>query len=241
MEKVIFISPMYNASPHLKELVESLKEQTNTNWEHILIDDLSTDDSFEVYINLTEDDDRFSAIRNKGKKWALKNVVNTARLFQKQNNVIIAILDADDCLCNERTVELLLNAYDDTTDTVWTAHTWDINGMNISKNFPENKKINPYQYAWCSSHLKTFRSSLIANICDENFKNLSGEWFKRGYDQALYLPLLYVSRKSLYLDEVCYLYRINSKSIKVRQWSEKEQMDAVRLVRARGFIKNQET
>ena len=76
----------------------------------------------------------------------------------------------------------------------------------------------------------------MSSICDQNFKNLSGTWFKRGYDQALYLPLLYLSRNRFYLDEICYLYRINSKSVKVREWSEKDQMDTVRLVRSRGFV-----
>ena len=234
MEKVVFISPMYNASFHLKDLVESIKEQTNPNWEHVLIDDMSTDESVTLYKKLTDNDSRFRIISNNEKKWALKNVVDVSREYQDNNNVIIAILDADDSLCNENTVDLLLNAYKDEVDTIWTSHTWDINGMNISRALPEN--VNPYQYHWSSSHLKTFRASLMTKVCDDNFKNLSGEWFKRGYDQAIYLPLLYISRKRKFLDEVCYLYRINSKSVNVRIWSEKDQMDTVRLVRARGFL-----
>ena len=31
LEKVVFISPMYNAESHLKDLVDSTKEQTNNN------------------------------------------------------------------------------------------------------------------------------------------------------------------------------------------------------------------
>ena len=38
--KVVFIIPMFNAAPHIKELVESLQEQTNSNWEAVLIDDM---------------------------------------------------------------------------------------------------------------------------------------------------------------------------------------------------------
>jgi len=76
----------------------------------------------------------------------------------------------------------------------------------------------------------------MLGVADENFKNLDGEWFKRGYDQALYLPLLYLSSKRKFIDEICYLYRINSKSVDKRIWSEKDQMDTVRLVRARGFV-----
>ena len=109
--------------------------------------------------------------------------------------------------------------------------------MNISKSLPETPRVNPYQYPWVSSHLKTWRSSVLSKIKDENFKDLSGNWFKRGYDQALYLPILYKSKKRKYIDEVCYLYRINSSSLKHRDWNEKIQMDTVRLVRSRGFVK----
>ena len=236
MKKVIFISPMYNAASHLPDLIESMKEQTNVNWKHILIDDMSSDNSFDVACELTHNDDHFQIIKNKEKRWALKNVINIARKYQNDPNVIIANIDGDDALCNENTVELLLNAYkDDKVETVWTAHSWDINGMNISRELPAG--INPYEFSWFSSHLKTWRADILSKISDSNFKDLDGDWFKRGYDQALYLPLLNVSNKRKFINEICYLYRINSKSIPVRLLSEKEQMDTVRLVRARGFIK----
>ena len=113
MKKVIFVSPMYNAASHLPELIESMKEQTNVNWKHILIDDMSSDNSFEVACELTHNDDHFQIIKNKEKRWALKNVINVAREYQSDPNVIIANIDGDDALCNENTVELLLNAYKD--------------------------------------------------------------------------------------------------------------------------------
>lgn len=235
MKKVVFISPMYNASYHLPDLIESMKEQTNNNWEHIIIDDMSTDESYDLACKLTKGNDHFQVRRNNQKKWALKNVVDVAREYQDDPNVIIANIDADDSLCNENTVEILLNAYNTTgLDTAWTAHSWDINGMNISRELPSD--VNPYQFSWCSSHLKTWRASKLSEINDSNFKDLAGNWFKRGYDQALYLPLLKISNERKFINEICYLYRINSKSIPVRLLSEKAQMDTVRLVRSRGLI-----
>ena len=236
VKKVVFISPMYNAKTHLKDLIESLKEQTNKNWKHIIVDDMSKDNSFEHCLELIKDDQRFQVRKNKEKCWAMKNVINVAREYEEREDTVIAVIDADDALCNENTVELLLNTFNTnkTTDTVWTGHTWDINSLNISRALPE--KVNPYQFPWVSSHLKTWRASLLKGISNNNFKDLDGKWFKRGYDQALYLPLLFKSRTRTYLDEICYLYRINSKSVDVRIWSEKDQMDTVRLARARGFV-----
>jgi len=237
MNKVVFITPMYNAGPHLPELFNSLFEQSNQNWEQIVIDDMSTDDSYNIAMSYHKKDNRITVIKNNEKKWALRNVVEQSRKFEK-DEVIIAILDADDCLCNEQTVGMLIEKYaeDDENDCVWTGHTWDINNLNISRKFPDGRKINPYQYPWCSSHLKTYRSSLLFDIKDENFKDLDNNWFQRGYDQALYLPLLYKSRKINYMDEICYFYRINSSSVTSRDWKEQNQLNTVKLVRARGFV-----
>lgn len=238
MEKVVFISPMYNASSHLEDLIDSIKEQKNPNWEHIIIDDMSTDNSFELTNQLVGDDKRFKIIKNTEKCYALKNVIREARNYQDSSKVVIAVIDADDALCNENTVDLLLKAYseDDDVDTVWTAHSWDINSMNISRELPDSVPVNPYDYPWVSSHLKTWRGCVLKGIDDENFKDLDGNWFVRGYDQALYLPMLYLSHKRKFLNEICYLYRINSNSVEVREWSEKVQLDAVKFVRSRGFV-----
>jgi len=234
--KIVFIVPMFNAAPHVGELIKSLQEQTNPNWEAILIDDISEDDTIFMANHCSGNDERITVISNKEKKWALKNVVDNAR--NANLNDIIAVLDGDDALCNEKTVDLILNEYqDDDVGTVWTGHKWDINNINISKELPDNPPVNPYEYPWVTSHLKTFRASLIHNIHDDNFKDMYGDWFKRGYDQALYLPLLYLSKKRKYIDEVCYLYRINSNSMKHREWKEQDQLNTVKLVRARGFIK----
>ena len=200
MKKVVFIIPMYNACEHVDDLVDSLKEQTNKNWNAIFIDDMSKDGSAAAVEKITLEDERIKLIKNTEKKWALRNVIEASRAYQDRDDIIIANLDADDSLCNENTVDLLLKNYESETDAIWTAHTWDINGLNISSELPE--KINPYQFPWRSSHLKTFRSSILSKIPDSNFKDLNGNWFKRGYDQALYLPILYLSRKRKFLDEI---------------------------------------
>lgn len=236
--KVVFIIPMFNAAPHVGELVKSLQDQKNTNWEAVIIDDMSEDDTIFMVNHAVGNDERFKFIVNKEKKYALKNVVENSINAAKEKNCIIAILDGDDALCNEDTVDLILSAYkDDDVGTAWTAHKWDINNMNISKDLPDNIRVNPYEYPWVSSHLKTFRSNLILEINKENFKDIDGNWFKRGYDQALYLPLMYLSIKRVFIPEVCYLYRINSNSMKHREWKEQDQLSTVKLIRARGFIK----
>jgi len=237
-KNIYFITPTYNASYHLNDLYDSLKEQSNTNWKWFILNDMSNDNTLEIAQKIEKEDElkRVSVISWSEKKFALKGISDFLNSYEIDNDGIVAIVDGDDALCNENTVDLILGEYkkNKDLDSLWTAHSWDINGLNISRELPES--INPYQYPWVSSHLKTFKFKIFKDISEENFKDLDGKWFERGYDQALYLPILHLSKERKFLDEICYLYRINSNSLKVRDWKEKSQMDTIRLVRARGYI-----
>lgn len=228
-----FICPLYNAGKNLDSLISSFRQQKNQDFDVILIDDMSTDSGETVRIANTFVNDKIELKVNNVKKFALRNIVETAREYN--NSSIIAVVDGDDSLCNEYTVDILYDAYKNNSDVVWTAHKWDTNGMNISRQMPQN--VDPYQYPWCSSHLRTFKKSLLNEISDKNFKDSNDQWFKRGYDQALMLPLLKLSKKRTYIDKVCYKYNINSVSIDDRNWAEHSQLSTVAFVRSRGFVK----
>tara|TARA_R100000664_G_scaffold31107_1_gene44339 strand:- start:5465 stop:6163 length:699 start_codon:yes stop_codon:yes gene_type:complete len=230
--RVLFIIPCYNASKNIEMLAKSLVIQDCDDWDAILIDDMSTDDTFEVASRLRED--KFTVIKNESKKYALKNIIETTRKFQDMDDIIIAVIDGDDYLCNSKTVSLLINEYNSGSDVVWTAHRWDINNLNISKPMPQ--KVDPYAWPWCSSHLRTFKSSLVKDIPDINFQDSEGKWFERGYDQALMLPILSLSKSRKYIDEICYVYNINSVSMPYRDYEEMSQISTINIVRARGFL-----
>ena len=230
--KVVFIIPCYNAAANLATLFKSLESQNNKNWSAIIIDDMSEDSTFNTALSLASSNTE--VIKNSEKKYALRNIVETARRFEDSEDTIIAVIDGDDSLCNENTVSLLVDAYNSGHDVVWTMHRWDINNLNISRKMPQ--KVDPYSWPWSSSHLRTFKSSLLKNISDENFKDCQKSWFRRGYDQALMLPILHVSNSRHCIEEVCYLYNINSVSINHRNYEEMDQISTINIVRSRGFL-----
>jgi len=232
---IIFVVPCFNAEKNLDRLASSLSSQSDDRWHCIMVDDMSTDNTWKKMVEICTHDQRFTCRKNSVKKYALRNIVETARLFQDiSSDVIVATIDGDDFLCNDDTSSIIHDEHSDGCDVVWTAHEWDINGSNISSSMPDN--VDPYFWPWCSSHLRTFKCSLLKKISDRNFKDESSEWFKRGYDQALMLPLLNVSGKRKYIDKVCYRYNINSVSVNDRDWAEMRQISTINLVRARGFL-----
>ena len=61
--KVSIIVPYYNSAAYLERLINSVKGQTHSNFECILVDDGSRDGSFALAGSLTEDDARFQNVK----------------------------------------------------------------------------------------------------------------------------------------------------------------------------------
>lgn len=230
--RVLFIIPAFNAEKNIEKLASSIMSQNCEDWDAIIVDDMSADATYDISSNFRND--RFTVIKNTEKKYALRNIVENARHFQDMQDIIIAVIDGDDYLCNDNAVDLLIKEYENGGDVVWTGHRWDINNMNISKSMPEN--VDPYMWPWCSSHLRTFKADLLNSVSDDNFKDIDGNWFKRGYDQALMLPLLHISKSRRYIDQICYMYNIESVSMPFRDYEEMSQISTVNIVRSRGFL-----
>lgn len=91
--KVSIITPVYNASRFLDETAQSVLQQEYSNWEWILVDDCSKDDSKEKLTRLSESDDRIKVFFqnvNKGSGQARNLAIN------KASGKFIAFLDSDD-------------------------------------------------------------------------------------------------------------------------------------------------
>jgi len=88
------ITANYNNGKYISQAIESVLNQTFENWELIIVEDCSTDNSLEV-INRFLNDSRIKLIRhekNRGYTAALKTGIANVR------SEYFGILDADDCL-----------------------------------------------------------------------------------------------------------------------------------------------
>ena len=56
--KISIVTPCYNGAPYLNELAESILSQPYENWEWVICDDMSTDNSLEVIDSLVARDFR---------------------------------------------------------------------------------------------------------------------------------------------------------------------------------------
>ena len=93
--KVSIITPTYNHEHFISECIESVIEQTYTNWEHIIIDDGSSDNTWNIVTHYASRDNRIKAIRLAHKGiWALGQIYNQG--LAVATGQVIAILEGDD-------------------------------------------------------------------------------------------------------------------------------------------------
>ena len=64
MKKISIIMGVHNGAHRFNEAIKSIVEQTYTNWEFVICDDGSSDDSYELLKKNEESDNRFKVIKN---------------------------------------------------------------------------------------------------------------------------------------------------------------------------------
>jgi len=244
------IVPTFKAADNLGALVESVRAQTHEQWKLYIACDgcpSSFDKATEIINKLS--DPRIDVILNPKRQYALKNIYNTIQENVANPDSIIVIIDGDDQLCDNDCFHYISRSYEDTVvedvlcekgcEVLWTGHKWDDRDLNVSQFLPPNE--NPYTYPWVSSHLRTFKKRLLDNINIKNFQDDTGAWFKRGYDQALMLPMLYhchkKNLKACYLPRICYIYNhAGSATPKEEHTGGKLEEGIAKLIRHRGYI-----
>lgn len=189
----------YNRAGYIGEAIESVLCQTFKNWEMIIIEDCSTDDSLEVIRSYLEDD-RIRLIRheqNQGYTTALKTGIAQVA------SSIFGILDSDDCLHSTALATMHRNHLEHPdAGFIYSQFAYcrgDLSPQRIGfcAAVPEEKTALD---AGVVSHFKTFK------LCD---------YFKTaGYDETILyaedIDIIYKMEevtRLLFVDECLYLYR----------------------------------
>jgi len=100
--KITVVMPVYNSEKYLDIAIESILNQTFTNFEFVIVDDASTDSSVEI-INSYQDQ-RIKLIKNNVN---LGIPISRNKCLQESSGEYIAVLDSDDYAYPSRLAEQL--------------------------------------------------------------------------------------------------------------------------------------
>ena len=90
---VSIVTPVYNSEKFISETIESIQSQTYRNWELLLIDDCSKDNSYEIIKNYMQNDDRIKYIKLEKNSGA---AVSRNTGIKNAKGRFIAFIDSDD-------------------------------------------------------------------------------------------------------------------------------------------------
>jgi FkbM family methyltransferase len=195
-KKIVVVSPFYKAEDFVARCIASVASQDYDNYEHILIDDASTDDGYAVARRMIADlpaniQNKFRVIRNAENIGAGYNYVTTIR--QQDPDSIIIMLDGDDCLSNRPDIfdhyNRLHDDYDFTYGSMWSMVD-DI--PLIAQPYPpevkDNKNYKNYRFNWNIpyTHLRTMKAKFLMFVPDKDLQDADGNWYKAGNDLAIF-------------------------------------------------------
>jgi glycosyltransferase involved in cell wall biosynthesis len=97
---VSVVTPVYNGAGYLAECIESVRAQTYTNWEYIIVNNSSTDDTLQIAGAYAKQDDRIRVVTNSRFVGVIENHNIAFRLISR-DSVYCKVVSADDYLFPE--------------------------------------------------------------------------------------------------------------------------------------------
>ena len=226
MEPIVsIIIPNHNGEQYIDDALTSVSAQTEKNWECIIIDDASTDNSVQKIKQYIRDDKRFKLIqlsKNSGPA-----VARNAGLDAAQGKYI-AFLDSDDCY-TDTTIELLIQLIETTGADMagGRAHTvnpefkfkqnskamFSIENFAISHN-PERFLLLPKNNAWVWIWRRIYKRELIGNT------RFLTQYTTFGDDLTFMLDISYRAKTTAECNNICVYHRLHDQNITTKPFNE---------------------
>lgn len=195
-QRIVVITPMYNAQNYIAKCIESVTTQNYDNYHMIVIDDNSSDNSYNVALDWATD--KVTIISNKQNRGAIFNQLTAIQNYCEHNDIVM-LLDGDDSLVNNNEIFNYFNNIYSNNETEFTyGSCWSMvdNIPLIAQHYPlevkQNKTYRSHKFNWNIpyTHLRTFKAYLLDGIEESKFQNERGEWLKAGGDVAMFYNVI---------------------------------------------------
>ena len=196
-QKIVVITPMYNAEQYIEKCIESVISQDYDNWEMHIVDDASGDRGFELAKKYALLDERVHVVRNGVNKGAVYNQITTIRNYCDDDDIVM-LIDGDDSLINDNQIfHRYNNLFDGSTEFSYGS-CWSMvdNIPLVSQPYPEkikqDRSYRDHKFNWNMpyTHLRAFKAYLLNDIDDSAFKDEDDNWYKAGGDGSVFYSLI---------------------------------------------------
>lgn len=211
---VSIVIPTYNRAHLIGETLDSILAQTYTNWECIIVDDGSTDNTDEVVGAYVQKDARFKYFHRPDTHLPGGNGARNFGFLQSKGEYV-NFLDSDDIFHPKKIEIKIQKVIKFDCDVVISKHTYDEKELNLKKDEKFSLLIsNNFDIDFILSRNQILigdpliKSNFIKNsLFDENLR--------RGQDHDFFIRLFRNNIKYCLLDFKLYLIKVTPKSITV--------------------------
>ena len=211
MHLVSIITPCFNSEKYISETVQSILHQTYENWELILVDDGSKDETFAILSKFASQDIRvktFQLEKNSG--------AGVARNFgiQQASGNYIAFLDADDLWKPEKLEKQLTFMESQNIPFTFSFYeTIDEVGNLRNETITTPSKITYKQLYYCN-----WIGNLTGIYSVDFFGKIPISAIKKRQDWMLWLQIVKQIQIAIPVPESLAYYRVRQDSISASKW-----------------------
>lgn len=185
------ITPVYNAEDWIGKCIQSVKDQTYSNFIQVIVDDCSTDNTVESAKKAIGNDSRFVLVERQKKTGTMQGHIMAAEYDYCEEDIFVH-LDGDDWFSSEGVLHRLNQIYQD--NNIWCTYgNYETTDGTPSICKPiEDTTQPPRLYlikGWIFSQVRSFRGRLWKGIDEEDFLSADGSYFSVA-DVAVFCPIL---------------------------------------------------
>ncbi len=205
--KVSIIMPNYNCEKFIEETLNSVLAQTYRNWEILIVDDCSTDNSVSIIKSYCDKDERIRLFVNDTNSGA---AASRNRALREASGKWIAFLDSDDLWLPEKLEKQLTFMVSNGYKFSFTKYRQiDEKSVRLGKTVIGPAKISKKQMKYCCCYL-----GCLTVMYDSETVGLVqiDESIKKRNDDAMWIKVRRFA-DAYYLDELLAEYRVRKGSL----------------------------
>tara|TARA_R110002126_G_scaffold187448_3_gene336146 strand:- start:5595 stop:6329 length:735 start_codon:yes stop_codon:yes gene_type:complete len=205
------ITPVYNSEQWIKKCIDSVKAQSYSNFEHIIVDDCSTDNTLQIAIAEAKGDPRFKVVKKDSRMGVMHSHVTGTELLGKDADPedVFIHLDGDDWLAHDTVLQKVNEVYQQEGCWMTYGNYEATDGTApVCASRAENLMIRLHiLQGWPFSHLRTFKKFLWDKIKVESLLDSQGKMFTSACDVAILSPMLEMAGNRIqFIKDVLYVY-----------------------------------
>lgn len=204
-EKLVsIIMPTYNCAKFIDKTIKSVIAQTYKNWELVIVDDCSKDNTEEVVANFKDDRIKYHKLKNNSGA-----AVARTEAMKLANGNYMAFLDSDDLWKEDKLTKQIKFMQDNNYNFTCTAYEQiDEQGNKLNKVIKTKKKAD---YNRILLDCPVGNSTVMYNV--EQLGKFEVPNIRKRNDDALWLQILKKEKYIYGMEDILMEYRVRSNSI----------------------------